>query len=154
MTEILQRLQNIFSETYTQQEVNQWPLIAPFVTPLENLSETLKDLSVIAYYPPQKMSDSLGLPFFDCLSILTMVLFVSLSFIFSQIRGPTNRRIFSSLFGMFCGFYYYGVSYWVNLAMISLVILCFSIKMPSRRYNSYFATLTAVMFIIVRAVYE
>ena len=118
------------------------------------MSEVTRDFADIVYYPVNKMSESVGIPQPDCLNIITMVLWVSLCFAFSQITGPIKRRVFSSFCGLSIGFFYFGVSYWVNLVLIGLVILFATINLPSRRYNAYLTTTTAVLFIIVRAVYE
>lgn len=154
MTDFFTNLHSVYSENHTKQEVNSWPLVKPFVTPLETMSTTFEPLSNIVHTPNFFLQEALGLPFEDCLNISTMFLWISLCFAFSQVSGPIQRRLFSSCCGLFIGFYFFGVSYWVNIALIFCVSLILSIPMPDRKWNAYLATFTAIAFLMSRAIYE
>ena len=78
-----------------------------------------------------------------------------LSYAFSFVQGSAVARIsFSSFCGISLGFYYYGVSYWYYLLMISLISLVYTVPMPCRHIQSYLATFIVFSFLLGRAVYE
>lgn len=112
-------------------------------------------LASVVYKPAWLICESTGMSFDDVHNVIAMVSFVLLSYVFSFARGGANVRIFcASSLGVGLGFYYYGVSYWYYLLMVSLISLAYTVPMPCRHMQSYLATLIVVVFLLGRAIYE
>ena len=134
--------------------VDKYPLFALFTAPLDEAAEIFAPLKVI-YYPLNVFCEKTGAPFEDVHIFTCMFAFVFLSYAFSCVQGSSFARIsFSSFCGVSLGFYYYGVSYWYYLLLLSLLSLIYTVPMPCRHMQSYLATLTVVAFLLGRAIYE
>lgn len=82
----------------------------------DRLTGQFKPLADIAYVPTRAIEEITGLNNVISTLIFTMMLGFILSFGFNFLTLPKHRKLYSVVTGLFLGFYFHGLGYFVCLA--------------------------------------
>jgi len=103
----------------------------------------LKPLSEIIYEPCAIISKAAGIDLEGVIALATIFMQFFACLILGQIESVPNRKVFSTCFGVFIGFFFYGLLFFFNVVLI-FVCYAFLALLPRNTASNMIATTAAL----------
>ena len=85
----------------------------------DSISPYFEPLTDVVYVPPRAIAKVLGMGEMMAILLFTFQMGFLLSFGFNFLTRPTHRKLYSTLTGLFLGFYIHGLGYFVIIFQFS-----------------------------------
>lgn len=94
-----------------------------------NAQSALKPFSDVMYEPCTIMANATGIDMEGLITLVTIFIQFFACLVLGQIESVQTRKVFSTCFGIFIGFYFYGLLFFLNICLV-LISYAYLVFLP------------------------